>query len=141
MSINTEINRLLNFARQQNLIEPTDKIYSANRLIDLLHVAEFVPEEINENLETATPILENMLDYAVAEKLIDDTVNERDLFDTRIMDVPVKLFVSSAQIINSRRNLPPIIITSLVLRQITFARRALIKILCGSPTPNTAHLT
>ena len=35
---------------------------------------------------TATPILENMLDFAVAEKLIDDTVNERDLFDTRIMD-------------------------------------------------------
>ena len=86
MSINTEINRLLNFARQQNLIEPTDKIYSANRLIDLLRVAEYVPEEINETLETATPILENMLDYAVAEKLIDDTVNERDLFDTRIMD-------------------------------------------------------
>ena len=86
MSINTEINRLLNFARQQNLIEPTDKIYSANRLLDLLRVAEFVPEEINETLETATPILENMLDYAVAEKLIDDTVNERDLFDTRIMD-------------------------------------------------------
>ena len=86
MSINTEINRLLNFARQQNLIEPTDTFYSANLLIDLLHVAEFVPEEINETLETATPILENMLDYAVAEKLIDDTVNERDLFDTRIMN-------------------------------------------------------
>ena len=86
MSINTEINRLLNFARQQNLIESTDIFYSANRLIDLLHVAEFVPEKIDETLETAAQILENMLDYAVAEKLIDDTVNERDLFDTRIMD-------------------------------------------------------
>lgn len=84
--INTEINRLLNFAKQNNLIEPTDEFYSANRLIDLLKVAEFVPEEINETLPTATPILENILDYAVAEKIIDDTVNERDLFDTRIMD-------------------------------------------------------
>ena len=84
--INTEINRLLNFAVQKNLMEETDKFYSANRLIDLLHVSEFVPEEINETLETATPILENMLDYAVQEKIIDDTVNERDLFDTRIMD-------------------------------------------------------
>ena len=86
MSINTEINRLLNFAIQQNLIEPTDKFYSANRLIDLLHVAEFVPEKIDETLETATPILENMLDYASQENLIENTVNERDLFDTRIMD-------------------------------------------------------
>lgn len=86
MSINTEINRLLNFALQQNLMQETDCFYSANRLIDLLHVAEFVPEKVDETLETATPILENMLDYAVAEKLIDDTVNERDLFDTRIMD-------------------------------------------------------
>ena len=86
MSINTEINRLLNFAIQQNLMQDTDEFYSANRLIDLLHVHEFVPEKIDETLETATPILENMLDYAVAEKLIDDTVNERDLFDTRIMD-------------------------------------------------------
>ena len=74
--INTEINRLLNFARQQGLIEPLDEIYAANRLLDLLHVAEFVPEEINEDFETATPILENMLDYAVAEKIIDDTTNE-----------------------------------------------------------------
>lgn len=84
--INNEINRLLNFAIQNNLIEPADKFYSANRLIDLLKVSEWIPEEISETLPTATPILENMLDYAVSEKLIDDTVNERDLFDTRIMD-------------------------------------------------------
>ena len=84
--INTEINRLLNFALQQNLIEETDKFYSANRLIELLKVSEFVPEEVSEKLETATDILEKMLDYAVAEKIIEDTTNERDLFDTRIMD-------------------------------------------------------
>lgn len=86
MSINTEINRLLNFAIQQNLIEETDIYYAANRLIDLLQVSEFMPEEINEKLETATPILEKILDYAVDESLIKNTVNERDLFDTRIMD-------------------------------------------------------
>ncbi len=86
MSINTEINRLLNFAVQQNLMTPADEFYAANRLIDLLHVAEFVPEKISETLETAMPVLENMLDYAAAENLIENTINERDLFDTRIMD-------------------------------------------------------
>ena len=86
MSINREINRLINFSLQQHLMEPTDVYYAANRLIDLLKVGEFAPETVDEKLSTAAPILENMLDYAVREKLIEDTVNERDLFDTRLMD-------------------------------------------------------
>src|SRR5574344_631754 len=86
MSINTEINRLLNFAKQRGLINREDLYYSANLLLDVLKAAEFVPEEINETLETAEPILKNMLDYAAAQGLIEDTVNERDLFDTRIMN-------------------------------------------------------
>ena len=86
MNINTEINRLLNFAKQRGLISEDDYYYSANLLIDVLQVSEFVPEEIEETLETAAPILSSMLDYAAAEGLIEDTANERDLFDTRIMN-------------------------------------------------------
>lgn len=86
MNINTEINRLLNFAKQRGLISEDDYYYSANLLIDVLQVSEFEPEEINETLETAAPILEQMLDYAVQEKLIEGTTSERDLFDTRIMN-------------------------------------------------------
>ncbi|SFT85892.1 UDPglucose--hexose-1-phosphate uridylyltransferase [Selenomonas sp. GACV-9] len=86
MSINTEINRLLHFAKQRGLMNEEDTYYTANRLLDVLHVEEFVPEEISEMLETAAPILQDMLAYAVAQGLIEDTVSERDLFDTRIMD-------------------------------------------------------
>ena len=86
MDINHEINRLINFAMQNNLIEKEDRYYAANSLIDMLNVAEYVPEDITEKLPTAMPILDNMLDYAVSEKIIEDTVNERDLFDTRLMD-------------------------------------------------------
>jgi UDPglucose--hexose-1-phosphate uridylyltransferase len=86
MNINTEIKRLLNFAKQRGLISEDYYYYSANLLIDVLHVGEFAPEDIEENLETAAPILENMLAYAVQEKLIEDTAAERDLFDTRIMN-------------------------------------------------------
>ena len=32
------------------------------------------------------PILENMLDYAAEKGLIENTTENRDLFDTRIMD-------------------------------------------------------
>lgn len=86
INMNLEINRLLHFALQRHLITPEDVYYSANLLIDCLHVPEFTPVDVDETLDTATPVLENMLDYAVSQGLIDDTVNERDLFDTRIMN-------------------------------------------------------
>ncbi len=86
MSINYEINRLLNFAVQQELMNAEDFYYSANRLVDVLRLAEFEPEEVAEELASPMPILDNMLDYAVEQGLIEDTVNERDLFDTRLMD-------------------------------------------------------
>ena len=86
MSINYEINRLLNFAVQQELMNAEDFYYSANRLVDVLKLADFEPEEVKEELASPAPILKEMLDYAVSEGLIEDTVNERDLFDTRIMD-------------------------------------------------------
>ena len=81
-----EISRLLHFARQKGLIAPEDEVYAANRLLDVLGVEEYVPEQVDETLETATPILERMLDYAAGKGLIEGTTDERDLFDTRIMD-------------------------------------------------------
>jgi len=84
--IQHEISRLLHFARQKGLIAPEDEVYAANRLLDVLHVEDYVPEEVDETLETATPILECILDYAAEKGLIEGTTDERDLFDTRIMD-------------------------------------------------------
>ena len=84
--IQRSISRLLHFARQKGLIAPDDEVYAANRLIDVLGVEEYVPHVVDETLETATPVLEEMLDDAAARGLIENTVNERDLFDTRIMD-------------------------------------------------------
>ena len=84
--IQHEISRLLHFARQKGLIAPEDEVYAANRLLDVLHVEDYVPGEVDETLETAAPILECMLDYAAEKGLIEGTTDERDLFDTRIMD-------------------------------------------------------
>lgn len=86
MDMNLQINRLLNFALQQGLIAPEDKYYSANLLLDLLGVDEFEVVEVDETLPIAHDILENMLDYAVEKGLCEDTVTQRDLFDTRIMN-------------------------------------------------------
>lgn len=84
--INFEINRLLNFAVKNGLISSEDKYYSANLLLDLLHIDEYQPVDIMEDVATAAPILKNILDYSVEQGLIQDTVNQRDLFDTAVMN-------------------------------------------------------
>ena len=86
ININREINRLLNFALQKGLIVEDDKIYSANMIIDVLGVDDFFDEEIHETLDNPTEILENILDFAVSKGIIENTVTEKDLFDTRVMN-------------------------------------------------------
>lgn len=84
--INHEINRLINFALNKQLISDLDVIYSTNMLLGLLNLSDFKKEEINEELSEPSSILNNILDYAVSENLIYDTVTERDLFDTKVMN-------------------------------------------------------
>ena len=86
MNINYEANRLINFAVQNNLIDELDAVYASNLLLEVLNLDEFEEVEVDEKLQTATPILENMLDYAVEKGMIEDTTTERDLFDTKIMN-------------------------------------------------------
>ena len=81
------IEKLIQFALKNNLIEKTDAIYSRNLLIDLLQVdAPWEGEFIYEAPETAAPILEELLDIAVQKCIIENSVTERDLFDTRLMN-------------------------------------------------------
>ena len=84
--MNKAINRLINFGLKQHLIEKTDVDYAVNLLSDLLKLNDFTLEDVNEDLPTATPILEDMLDYACEKGIIENSITERDLFDTRIMN-------------------------------------------------------
>lgn len=86
MDINHEINRLLNFALQKKLIKNFDVVYSVNLLLDVLEIEEYLPENITEQLAEVSPILGEMLNYAVGRHIIEDTAAQRDLFDTRIMN-------------------------------------------------------
>ena len=84
--MNHQINRLLNFALQQGLINRADEYYAANRLLAVLQLDEYVPEQVEETLDTPDDILAEMLDYAAEKGIIEGTANQRDLFDTAIMD-------------------------------------------------------
>lgn len=58
--INHEINRLINFALQKDLISEEDRIYSINMLLGTLNLNEFEEEIVNETLDNPTEILENI---------------------------------------------------------------------------------
>lgn len=87
MNLNYEINRLINFGLQNNLIDKLDVVYASNLILEVLGLDEFEEVEINESLDNATPILENILDYVVEKEMIEDTTIQRDLFDTKLMNM------------------------------------------------------
>lgn len=88
MNINYEINRLICFGLAHHMIEEADVLYVANKVIDLLGVPSFEYEPVElPVLENPSEILEVILDYAVNQGILEcDSIDHRDLFDTKIMD-------------------------------------------------------
>ncbi|MGI6538530.1 MAG: UDP-glucose--hexose-1-phosphate uridylyltransferase [Caldicoprobacterales bacterium] len=85
------IEKLLQYAVYNHLIDNQDLVWARNQLIDLLNVND--PFYISADTEIdyvipeyATPILEKILDYAYEAGILkDNTLTSRDLLDTRIM--------------------------------------------------------
>ncbi len=98
MNIFYEVDRLVNFGLKKGLIESSDEIFVKNYIFEILNLeGEDVVNEVNEDLETATVILDNIAEFAVGKGLINDTSTEIDLFTTKIMGVltPRPSFVNS----------------------------------------------
>lgn len=100
--MNHEINRLLNYGLQNGMIYEDDIDYSANLLVDLLKLDTFEKEDIDEKLETANDIIENILSYAVKKGLVEDSVVFKDLFDTKLMNC---IMPRPSKVINQFNNL------------------------------------
>lgn len=98
MTIFESIYLLLKYARKNNLIGKYDKIIARNEILNLLNIAEWI-EPTNTNFEIPdypTNLLKDICDYAVENKIIEDTITNRDLFDTKIMG---KLTPTATQVI------------------------------------------
>lgn len=87
INIGREIERLLQFGLNKQLIEREDVRVVRNGLLDLFRLAEPASADEMEDIpDSPVPILERMLDYAAEQGLIeDDTTTHRDLLDARIM--------------------------------------------------------
>ena len=83
---NTEIKKLVDYGISTGLVPECERIYTTNQLLSLFkedNYEEPVGQYFNTQLET---VLKNLLDEAVKRGLIEDTITERDLFDTKIMN-------------------------------------------------------
>ena len=93
--------KLTDYGLATGLIEPEDKQYTINRLLELFQLDELEdaaveayekqPALTQESAEEALePVLKGMLDYAHAQGILEeDGIVYRDLFDTRIMSMLV----------------------------------------------------
>ena len=94
MDISSGIKELVSYGIGRGLIEESDKYYIVNRYLRLLNKEEFLGdiEAIKGEINTRPleDILRDILDYCVKEGIIhDNTVTQRDLFDTELMAVMV----------------------------------------------------
>ncbi|WP_409290552.1 UDP-glucose--hexose-1-phosphate uridylyltransferase [Peribacillus sp. SCS-37] len=85
MTIYQFIQSLLDYGIRLNLLEEPDEVYARNRLLSLFGLEEWKPSEGREL--PIHEILEGMLDFAQKQGILKtDTVTERDILDTEIMD-------------------------------------------------------
>ncbi|MBP5261658.1 MAG: UDP-glucose--hexose-1-phosphate uridylyltransferase [Clostridiales bacterium] len=84
--INTYITELVNYAIVNGLIEEADRVYSVNRLLEALDLEGYTEPASPVPPRPLADILNDICGYAVGNRLIEvDTINNRDLFDTKIM--------------------------------------------------------
>ena len=81
--------QLVAYALANELIEKEDQIWARNELLAVLGLTDYKPSSAKvKTPKTAAEILTPMCDWAAAHGLISpDTVTQRDLFDTRLMNV------------------------------------------------------
>lgn len=84
MNINNLITELVNYGIDKGLVENEDRVYVTNRLLELFQLNAYTNDDTDGHREVHL-ILNDMLDYAISQGFLEDTITNRDLFDTKIM--------------------------------------------------------
>ena len=79
------IERLIDYGIKKNLITLEDVYVIRNRIMETLRISEWQNCGGEAGDMTIDEILAPIVDYAIEQGIIADTVNSRDLFDTKIM--------------------------------------------------------
>lgn len=87
--INKSIKKLISYGLECGLIEESDKIYTTNRILEILNIDEYKEPAEKCVCESLEDTLKEILDFAVEKGLISDDITNRDLFDTKVMSALV----------------------------------------------------
>ncbi|WP_114571518.1 UDP-glucose--hexose-1-phosphate uridylyltransferase [Exiguobacterium flavidum] len=82
--MNEQINGLIEEAERHGVITPRDAIYCRNRLLDLLQVK---PLEVGRAAGTIPELLESLTEASVANGLIGNFLEEKEILAAKVMDV------------------------------------------------------
>lgn len=84
--IDSAVKKLVAYGLETGLVPPEEEIYTTNLILEILKLDEYTDDGKpyrNVDLEST---LRKLLDYAVEQGLIEDSVVYRDLFDTKLMN-------------------------------------------------------
>ena len=81
------VQTLINYALNKELIKDCDVYVIRNRLIKALQLTDWQENEGDFNYGSIDEILKPIIEYACENVIIADTTNSRDLFDTEIMGI------------------------------------------------------
>lgn len=85
--IYANIQKLINYSIDNNLIEKVDELVIRNQLMNALRVFDWQDEAVENKGESVDEILQPLIDYACENGVIEDTTANRDLFDTLLMGI------------------------------------------------------
>lgn len=79
------VQNLIDYGIRTNLISEVDELVVRNEIMDILNLTDWKnPKSVNEG-NSIDEILEELVTYACKQGIIADTVNSRDLLDTKLM--------------------------------------------------------
>lgn len=86
MDIYQYIDSLMVYGEKCHLYNPLDYEYTLNALLAVLKLKDY--KEVENHIEMELDdILEGIIEYAINEKIIENTQESKDLFDTKVMGV------------------------------------------------------
>lgn len=80
------IQQLINQAIAAQLIERDDEIYARNQILSLLRLVEFKDCETTESTVEIPDLLEQIVDFACEQGVIEDIFDEKEIFSSKIMN-------------------------------------------------------
>ena len=85
--IYADIQKLIDYSVRHQLIAEEDRIVVRNMLMDVLCVYDWEDEPVTDSCDVIDDILAPLIAYACEHGVIEDTANNRDLFDTKLMGI------------------------------------------------------